>query len=150
MRWYVILVGVTVVVLADPAPAKAQIIPGGIPAFSAPSPVPFAPFPGVLSPGSSGVIPFANGGPVEFALNRALLSMASQGYGPYAGYNNLLAGPRFLNGAYPAYSGPWGTYPPLNVPANSGKWAQPWSGNPGLHKGWFKGGGKGGGKGKGR
>ena len=150
MRWYLILAGVTVVALADPTPAKAQIIPGGFPAFSAPNPLPFGSFPGVLSSGS-GVIPFANGGPVEFALNRALLSMASQGFGPYAGYYGPLAGPRYFSGAYPAYSGPWGAYPPFNVPANSGKWVQPWTGNPGLHKGWYKGGGKGGGKGgKGR
>ena len=50
-------------------------------------------------------------------------------------------------GAYPADYNPWNAYRPYTNPANTGKWADPWSGNPGLHKGWYKGGGKGGGKG---
>jgi len=163
MRWFMIPAVATVaLVLADTAPAKAQVIVGGNPTLLTPNSVPFAPLAGSLLPGASGslfpgasgVIPFANGGPVELALNRALWNMAGQGYGPLAGYYGPLAGTRYFGGPYPANAIPWNVYPPLTVPGNPGTWVQPWPGNNGLHKGWYKGGGKGGGKpgkgGKGR
>jgi hypothetical protein len=151
MRWFLIpAVATAAVAFADPAPAKAQVIVG-YPAYSAPFPRPVVPFSGVV-PGNSGVIPFVNGGPVEYALNTAFRSLGMNGLGPYAGHYTPYGVPRYFGGAYPGYYDQWGTYRPFNAPAT--RWVDPWSGNPGLHKGWYKGGGKGGvkggGKGKGK
>jgi hypothetical protein len=148
MRWFLIpTVAAAALALANPTPAKAQVIVGGTPTYYSPYSVPLAPYPAALYPGSSGVIPFVNGSPVEFALNQALRSMAWRGYGPYAGYAPFV-NPRYYGGAYPAYSEPWNAYRPYVAPAN--KWVDPWPGNQGWHKGWSKGGGMGGGKGAGK
>ena len=66
MRWFLIpAFATTALALADPTPAKAQVIVGGSPTYFTPYSVPFGLNPGVLYPGNSGVIPFVNGGPVE-------------------------------------------------------------------------------------
>jgi hypothetical protein len=147
MRRLFIAAVAAAVVVAGPAPAKAQVVVGDYPPYIAPYPRFVAPFPGGAFPGNSGVIPWVNGGPVEYALNTALRALTWRGYGPYAAYGRFPA-QLYYGSPYPAYYGPWNAYGPYAVPAPKGKWVDPWPGNNGWHKGWYKsGGGKGGGKG---
>jgi hypothetical protein len=131
-RFLIPAVAAAALALADPAPAGAQIIVRGNPAFIVPDPMPPRPLPRVLVPGGSGFIPYSSGSPVEFALNRAFWMMAAGGYGPYASYYAPVPATRVVGA------------PARVVPA---QWVQPLPVNPGMRNGWIRGGAMGGGKG---
>jgi hypothetical protein len=133
MRSFLIAaIATAAVVLADPVPAKAQIIIGGPQPYTPRYYGPFVAYPRAVAPVSSEVLP-VQGGPVNLAVNTWLRSLAPMGYGPYASNYG------FVNSAA---SNPWSAIRSVSAPPTNWKWAEPWSGNPGLHQGWFKGGGK--------
>ena len=102
MRWFLIpTVATTALALADPAPAKAQVIVGGSPTYFTPYSVPFGLNPGVLYPGNSGVIPFVNGGPVEMAHEYGAKVHGMEGLRPVFGLLRSICRPALLPAAIP-------------------------------------------------
>jgi|SRR5262245_33127938 len=137
MRWFLIAaIATAALVLADPGPAKAQIIIGGYqiggppvytPRYYAPY-TPYSPYTRVVTPAATEAIP-VNGGPVDFALNSALRPLGSVGYGPFAPYYGY---------ASPANYVQWSPLRPFNAPTVNWKAVDPRPVNPGLRKGWFR------------
>ena len=126
MRWFLIpAIATAALALADPAPAKAQILVRGYPTYSPPYIVRFAPYNRVPTAASPSVLPNFNGGLVDVALDNSLRTLGSTGYGPYAGNSALFAAPRYYGVVNPANYGPWGAYRPYTAPATNWKWVDP-------------------------
>jgi hypothetical protein len=138
MRWFLILpVATAAFVLADPAPAKAQIIIGGNPTYYPRYSGPFVQYPRVVYPAPAPVtpapVPYFNGSPVELALDSMWRSVGWTSYGPYAGYSAYANPSYYSNLVNPANYAPWNGYRNFTAP----NWKPV---NPGLPKGFLKGG----------
>src|SRR5262245_12877256 len=144
MRWFLTLaVATTALILADPAPAKGQIIIGGSPTYYAQPRYsgPFLQYPRVVYPApaaapvaaSPAPVPYFNGSPADLAMDSMWRSVGSAGYGPFSGSYTRYFDSRYYGGVVRSYTQP-STYWNMVDPRNS---------IPTSPKGWLNGGGRG-------